>query len=78
MTRYEVERGFNTKQLWVYDTETGYYIDPPVSILKEIDSRFGRKRDPEAIEWLEKFIENTNPEWLKDEDFYYDAEETEI
>lgn len=67
--KYEAVLGFNTKQWWVYDNETDVYIDPPNEVLEDI------KKFSSDINEQEKYFNNilaTEPEWLKDEDYYYD------
>ena len=67
--RYEALLGFNTKQLWIYDSKNDTYIDPPTEVLNEV-------KDDEG-----KLMEIANaipePEWLHDGN-EYDAETTDI
>lgn len=69
--------GFNTKQVWVYDNEHDIYIDVPKEVLDDIDSKTER-RDWDAKESLLEEVIATNPDWLQDEDYFYNAEETDI
>lgn len=68
--------GFNSKQVWVYDNEHDVYIDPPKSVLDEIESKAGYNFDEQ--ERLMEDIIKTNPDWLQDEAYTYDGETTEI
>lgn len=77
MLKLEVITGFNTKQLWVYDEANDTYIDPPKEILDEIDSKFERS-DWDSKEAALQEIVDTDPDWLRDAAYTYDAETTEI
>ena len=77
MGRYSVTLGPNTKQLWVYDSEKDAWIDPPAEILDELDDKFDWDQWDEKEDALQKIV-NEEPDWLFDEDYTYDAEETEI
>lgn len=70
--RYEAILGFNTKQWWVYDNEENTYIDPPSSVLESLSDETDI-----AEEQLNNLLAY-KPDWLNDEDYQYDAEETEI
>ena len=72
--------GFNTKQLWVYDSENDTYIDPPKEVLDEIDAK---TKDSDVVDYSEKEnlldeIISTNPDWLQDKEYTYNADETDI
>lgn len=72
--------GFNTKQLWVYDEEHDTYIDPPKDILDEIDTK---TKNSEVTDYSEKEalleeVISTNPDWLQDEEYTYNADEYDI
>lgn len=69
--------GFNSKQVWVYDNEHDVYIDPPKSVLDEIESEAGYWNFDEQERLMEEVIK-TNPNWLQDEAYTYDGETTEI
>lgn len=69
--------GFNSKQVWVYDNEHDVYIDPPKSVLDEIESKAGYWDFDEQERLMEEVIK-TNPDWLQDEAYTYDGETTEI
>ena len=67
--RYLPLYGCNTKQWWIYDEETDVYIDPPAEVLKKI--KYSAKNIKEQESLLEEII-NENPDWLQDEDYWYD------
>ena len=69
--------GFNSKQVWVYDNEHDVYIDPPKCVLDEIEAKVGCRNFDEQERLMEEIIA-TNPEWLQDEAYTYDAETTDI
>lgn len=69
--------GFNTKQVWVYDNEHDTYIDPPKAVLDEIEAKT-EHWDFDTQESLLNEILETNPDWLQDEEYTYDAEKTDI
>lgn len=69
--------GFNSKQVWVYDNEHDVYIDPPKCVLDEIEAKAGYRNFDEQERLMEEIIA-TNPEWLQDEMYTYDAEKVEI
>lgn len=71
--RYSVLMGFNTKQLWVYDEEADTYIDPPADVLSALPA----DDDAAAVE-LDRIANEENPDWLHDQDYTYDAEDTNI
>lgn len=77
MLKLEVVTGFNTKQLWVYDEANDTYIDPPKEVLDEIDARFDQ-HDWDGKEAALQEIVDTDPNWLRDAAYTYDAETTEI
>ena len=66
--KYTVLLGPNTNQLWVYDEEENVYIDPPADVLDEVDG------DEEVL--ME--IVDEEPDWLFDEDYWYDADDTDV
>ena len=73
--RYEAVLGFNTKQWWAYDNETDEYCDPPTFVLEQIANH------SDNVDEQEDFFDEilaTEPEWLNDKDFRYDAEEFDI
>ena len=72
--------GFNTKQLWVYDSENDTYIDPPKDVLDEIDAK---TKDSDVVDYSDKEnlldeVISTNPDWLQDKEYTYNADETDI
>lgn len=69
--------GFNTKQLWVYDEGNDRYIDPPSRVLDEIDAVTDTWEWDKKEELLNTIIES-DPDWLQDEEYSYDAEEYDI
>lgn len=70
--RYEVVMGFNTKQVWIYDSEDDVYIDPPTDVLEQFDDILFHqgKSAEEAERWLEELVNNEEPEWLHDGNEY--------
>ena len=75
--RYSTVTGFNTKQLWVYDNEKDTYIDPPKDVLDQIDSKYDWDDWDSKEAALDEILE-TNPDWLQDTQYTYNAEEVEI
>ena len=69
--------GFNSKQLWVYDEEHDTYIDPPLTVLNEIEAKT-EWRDYDAQEALLNEIIATDPDWLQDEEYTYPADDYDI
>ena len=69
--------GFNTKQVWVYDNEHDVYIDPPKSVVDEVEEKAGWRNFDEQERLLDEIIE-TDPDWLQDEFYTYDGETTDI
>lgn len=73
--RYEALLGFNTKQFWLYDNQNNTYIDPPTSVLEEVnkicykDGIATADSYSEAELYLEK-IASENPDWLHDGNEY--------
>lgn len=71
--RYEVLAGPNTKQLWVYDNEEDAYIDPPTDVLDTVMSALGPNKDwDKARDRLLDIIADEDPDWLRDEDYWYE------
>jgi len=66
--------GFNTKQWWIFDEKDGCYIDPPASVLTELD---GLENSDLMEEHLYEICES-DPEWLFDEPHRYYDEDIEI
>ncbi len=74
--RYEVLAGPNTKQLWVYDNEEDAYIDPPTDVLDAVMSALGPNKDwDKACDSLMDIIADEDPDWLRDEDYWYEEAE---
>ena len=69
--------GFNSKQVWVYDDEHDTYIDPPKSVIDKVKAKAGCRNFDEQERLLDEIIE-TNPDWLQDVGYTYDAETTDI
>jgi hypothetical protein len=69
--------GFNTKQVWVYDNEHDTYIDPPKCVVDEVEEKAGCRNFNEQESLLEEIIA-TDPDWLQDKEYTYDAEENDI
>ena len=69
--------GFNSKQVWVYDEEHDTYIDPPKVVLDEIEEK-AEFWDFDEQERLMNEIIATNPDWLQDKEYTYDAESNDI
>lgn len=67
--RFDVVKGFNTKQLWVYENENNVFIDPPKEVLDEIDKLEEEEQEDKLFE-----IVKTNPSWLYDFDYWYSGE----
>ena len=81
--RYEALLGPNTKQFWLYDNENDTYIDPPTTVLEEMDAiryKDGEETTDsisEAEAYLERIANEDNPDWLHDGN-EYDAEEIDV
>ena len=73
---FSVLTGFNTKQLWVYESKHDVYIDPPKSILDELETKYGRCNSVAEDELME--IVKQNPDWLYETDYWYNAEDYDI
>ena len=73
--RYEAIFGFNTKQWWAYDTQTGEFCDPPTEVLKEIKQNSAKTNQDEE-EYFNKILAS-QPDWLNDAGHRYNGE-TEI
>lgn len=73
--RYIAIMGFNTKQWWVYDEETGNYIDPPSEILNEVKN--SSQDIDEQQEHLNQIL-SSEPEWLNDKEYIYEDDDYEI
>lgn len=76
---YEAVKGFNTKQWWIYDNENDIYIDPPKDVLALINKVNAGKEtltseDIDAEEDALMQIVEQNPDWLHDENGFYDGE----
>lgn len=71
----EIVLGPNSKQWWVYDIENDVYIDPPKEVLDSLPDY--REDYDKSAEAFQKIID-TNPDWLNDNAYWYDAEETDI
>lgn len=72
----EVVFGFNTKQLWVYESNNDVYIDPPKEVLDEITAKFGSRFDwdyDEVENYLLEIVKK-RPDWLLETDYWYDGE----
>lgn len=71
--RYEACFGPNTKQWWLYDTETDEYCDPPTKVLKRVaalnDMRTADEVDDQGV-LLEK-IANRKNNWINDKQYRY-------
>ena len=65
--RYEPALGFNTKQWWVYDNDKQVWIDPPTEVLDSLP------RDVDKAEDMLYDILELEPDWLNDEDYWYDG-----
>lgn len=75
MDRYEALFGPNTKQFWLYDNVNDTYIDPPISVLEELDKIRFRGKEETADNFAEaerRLVElaNENPDWLHDGNEY--------
>lgn len=75
---YESVIGPNTNQIYAYDNDTDEFIDPPASVIKELDAKRNWRNDPDGYAADFQCILDTKPEWLLDITFRYDAEKTEI
>lgn len=64
MKRYLILKGYNTKQLWVYDEIEDIYIDPPIEVLDLSE------------EELDEVVNNDKPSWLYNG--YYQYKDIEI
>lgn len=71
MRRCDAVFGFNTKQWWAYDGDMHVLIDPPFSILKEIESCSDSLDEQE--DYFNEIL-NQNPDWLNDLEFTYDGD----
>lgn len=65
----DVMLGPNTNQLWVYSNGVDRYIDPPKAVLDELDEKYD---DDEAKEAALQIIVDRNPDWLYEEEYWYD------
>lgn len=65
----DVMLGPNTNQLWVYANGVDRFIDPPKAVLDELDKKYDDYADKEAA--LQEII-NKDPDWLYEEDYWYD------
>ena len=71
--RYEVLADPNTKQLWVYDNEEDAYIAPPAEVLDAVMSELKSYDNwDEACNVLMNIIADEDPDWLRDEDYWYE------
>lgn len=70
--RYEAILGFNTKQWWAYDTETGELCDPPTDVLNDIREHGGETSD-EQEDYFNQILAS-EPSWLNDEGYRFDGE----
>lgn len=74
--RYMALLGMNTKQLWLYDEENDVYIDPPSSVLAELDKILYVEgvQTAESIDAAQKRLEEIanveRPAWLHDGNEY--------
>lgn len=77
--RYEAVLGCNSKQWWLYDSETEEYCDPPISVLNEINKLPSETADDldKQAELLED-IANSPNDWIDDKDFRYSADSWDI
>lgn len=82
--RYEALLGPNTKQFWLYDVVNDTFIDPPVSVLDELEQiRYpdGGVETADSISRaearLEEIANEESPSWLHDGN-EYPAETTDI
>ena len=66
--------GFNTKQWWVYDNGNDMYIDPTIEALNEVKQFDSYDRQEQMM----MSIINSNPDWLQDKEYWFDAEDTGI
>ena len=69
--RYMAVLGFNTKQWWVYDSMNDVYIDPPSAVLDSLPS--WRDDADKADQAFQKILDE-RPDWLNDEEYWYDGE----
>lgn len=72
--RYSALLGFNTKQLWIYDEQEDVYIDPPTEVLDSLPSWNLVDGSEEAEKELARIANEENPDWLYDEDYWYDGD----
>ena len=78
MDRYEAYFMPNTKQWWIYDGEEDVYIDPPTEVLDKVDELFAQDTADsmdEARDYLENICNNEQPDWLNEEEYWYDDED---
>lgn len=73
--RLDVCLGFNTKQFWIYDNFYDVYIDPPTMVLASLPN--WRDNYDLAEEKLYEIVK-TDPDWLYERDYWYNAKEYEI
>ncbi len=74
MSRYLALAGPNTNQVWVYDEELDVYIDPPISVLKEIDSYASNYENYLEVSTnkLQEIVDaECPPDWLYDKEYHY-------
>ena len=76
---FEVFTGFNTKQLWILANikplGEPVLIDPPISAL---DKCYKGNPDWENREYAMMELLSDLPSWLWDENYWYDAADTEV
>lgn len=72
MNRYTAVIGFNSKQPWIYDEEKDVYIDVPICVLEALPD--WRDNPDEAERVLEDIANKEKPDWLNDEEYWYDGE----
>ena len=72
--RYDVARGPNTKQWWVFDNETHEWCDVPIDVLKALgNSPTTAEEDNRQSEMLQRIVD-ANPAWLYDNGHRYDED----
>ena len=78
-SRFSALLGPNTKQFWLYDNDNDVYIDPPASVLEELE-KIRYKDGEETAESIQaaedRLVElaNEDPDWIHDGNEYSDIE----
>lgn len=64
--------GPNTNQWWAYSEKYDFYIDPPSSVLEKIKTHSDDVDEQE--EYFQEILDE-NPDWLMDDEHWYENED---